>query len=217
MQRRHMFVIGASAAFAILTGALAASWLMPDGSLRNAHWQQPQPVTIDVAALVPNMPKSPPWDNGQLLMQLQERPLFILSRRPLPTLKKTEEKPPEPDIWDQARLLGIFQGHKSGVILMVQGKEQRLMLNQSLGGWTLSAILPRRIELDKAGVKRNLELFRAPVDAGPASSAPAVAWRPAAPAPFAPAPAADMAAPQAANAESKPEPVAVFGGTKTGK
>lgn len=239
MQRRQMMVIGVSAVFVALSGLLAASWLTRDGHLRNARWQQPQPVTTDVAALVPNMPQSQAAGDAQLLMQLQERPLFILSRRPLPSLKKTEEKAPEPDIWDQARLLGIFQGHKSGVILMVQGKEQRLMLNQSLGGWTLSSILPRQIELNKGGVKRSLQLFRAPLDgesasrtpafaSNPAPRAPAVVSNPVAPppavaatpTPAVPANAAPPGEAKAANKGTAPPPAgggAVFGGTASGK
>lgn len=166
MKKPYLFVIGVSAAFVILSGMLVALWLRQDGSLRNVHWRQPQAITMDVAALVPNMPQSQARDDGRLLLQLQERPLFILSRRPLPSAKKAEEKAPEPDIWDQARLLGIFEGHKSGAILMVQGKEQRLLLRQNLGGWTLAQVLPRQIELEKGGAKRRLNLQRAVDDKG---------------------------------------------------
>lgn len=240
MLRRNILVIGILTGSTALACALAVLWLDPDGHLRNTRWQAPQPVTIDMASMVTGMPESKAWQDGRLLLQLQERPLFILSRRPLPSpLAPVEEKAPEPDIWSQAQLLGIFEGSKSGAILMVQGKEQRLMLNQSLGGWTLSKILSRQIELGKGGVTRNLVLYRAPLDKGPDSNPPAAAWRPTAPLSMMaePSPASTPAsasgampaptpaptpAPGKAPAGAKPPAAAetqgaVFGGTKTGK
>ena len=71
MQRRNMLVTGMAAGLVILACALAAAWLTLDGQLRNTRWQPPQAVTIDIAALVPDMPQSQAWHDEQLLEQLQ--------------------------------------------------------------------------------------------------------------------------------------------------
>lgn len=210
MQRRNMLVTCMAAGLAVLACALAAAWLTLDGQLRNTRWQLPQAVTIDITALVPDMPQSQAWHDEQLLAQLQQRPLFILGRKPLPSAKKNTEAA-APDFWDQVQLFGTFEGRKSGAILMAQGKEQRLMLRQSLGGWTLVRILPRQIELEKDGVTRRLELHKAPLDTGPD---PELYGAP---------PARPVTAgPGAALAQQEPPPKPeqsqpVFGGTRTGK
>src|SRR5256885_14683215 len=82
------------------------------------------------------------------LLTMQERPLFSMSRKPPPPVKKVEAPPPEPpDVWKDASVLGTFQGQASGAIVRLEGKDQRLMLNQSLGGWKLVGIQGRYIEL----------------------------------------------------------------------
>jgi len=145
---------------------LAWLWLTPQGHIKNRHWQPPAPVTTDIAALLPATGYAPPDSAAQMhrVQRALERPLFTLSRRPLPS------EDPEPseggqevqDQWAQAQLLGTFSGGPAGggVIVLYEGKAQRLMQGQSLGGWTLQQVREREIELHRAGTIRTLPLTR---------------------------------------------------------
>lgn len=74
----------------------------------------------------------------------------------------------EQDQWSRAKVLGLFDGAVTGAIVQYAGKEQRLMVSQSLGGWKLSRVLDREIELERGASKRRLSLTRAAMDKGPA-------------------------------------------------
>ncbi|APE47555.1 hypothetical protein BO996_06660 [Delftia sp. HK171] len=65
-------------------------------------------------------------------------------------------------------MLGLFDGAVTGAIVQYAGKEQRFMLSQSLGGWTLARVLDREIELERGGRKRRLPMTRAAMEKGPA-------------------------------------------------
>lgn len=137
------------------------------------------------------------------MLQMQERPLFALSRRPPPPPppppKKSDEEPVEQDQWSKAKVLGLFDGAVTGAIVQYAGKEQRFMLSQSLGGWKLSRVLDREIELERGGRKRRLPITRAAMDKGPAI--PANVRVPSPPAPVARVPRGGSYAGQQLEAE----------------
>ncbi|WP_287917805.1 hypothetical protein [Comamonas sp.] len=209
----------------LLVATIAYLWVSPDLSIKNVRWVEPpaQPILFQ-ALLEPVMPKknSLPDDSKSLLI-MQERPLFVMGRKPLPPAPAEGQlaPPPEKNIWDQAKLLGIFEGAVTAVIFRAEGKDHRLLLNQSFEGWTLSGVQPKRIELRKADQVRTLELQKTDIASlakGGQRAAPAkpLAPRPVAvvPAPTtpAPAPAGNSAAAKPA-ANQPPEEQAVFGGT----
>lgn len=166
---------GVAATQVLLCGALAMAWLTPQMEIKNSRWQPPEAIKADVQALLPKQPETPEpgtRQEDQLMLQMQERPLFALSRRPPPPPppppKKSDEEPVEQDQWSKAKVLGLFDGAVTGAIVQYAGKEQRFMLSQSLGGWTLSRVLDREIELERGGRKRRLPMTRAAMDKGPA-------------------------------------------------
>lgn len=156
---------GLGATQVLLCGALAMAWLTPQMEIKNSRWQPPEPIKADVQALLPKQPETPELgirQEDQLMLQMQERPLFALSRRPPPpaTVKKPDEEPAEQDQWAKAKIMGLFDGAVSGAIVQYAGKEQRLLVSQSLGGWMLSRVFDREIELESGGRKRRLPLTR---------------------------------------------------------
>lgn len=169
---------GVATTLVLLSGALAWAWFTPQGQIKNAHWQPPAPIKADITALLPVA--APAKASGgereedRWMLQMQERPLFALSRRPPPPPpppKKPEVDETEQDQWSQAKVLGLFEGSASGVIVQYAGKEQRLLMNQSLGGWKLSRVLERGIELERGDRTRQLSLTKAALDKAPPSVA----------------------------------------------
>ena len=162
----------------LLVGGLAWAWFTPQLDIKNSTWQPPAPVKADIQALLPKQPQASSPESrkdDQLLLQMQERPLFALSRRPPPPPPpppppKKEEPPPEPDHWAMAKISGVFDGPVVGAIVQYEGKEQRLMLGQSLGGWKLLSVQGREIELERNGVQRRIALTKAAMDKEPAVS-----------------------------------------------
>ena len=65
-------------------------------------------------------------------------------------------------------MLGSFAGKVTGIILRVDGKEQRLMVNQSLNGWKLIRVDGREVELEREGSRRTLTIARSSMDKGAA-------------------------------------------------
>ena len=140
---------------AALTALLAGLWLLPN---QRAHWHPPPAQLQDIQAMQPSLPDQaedwPEWQNR--ILQMQERPLFILERR-LPPPPKKEETPAASDQWNSAVLLGTYaSGTTSGAFLVFGGQAQRLVLGQALGGWTLHAVHPTGVELQRDGQKRQL-------------------------------------------------------------
>lgn len=206
----------------LLVATIAYLWVSPDLSIKNVRWVAPsaQPIVFQ-SLLEPVIPKKNDLpDDSKALLIMQERPLFVLGRKPLPPAPPEGQlaAPPEKNIWDQAKLLGIFEGAVKAVIFRAEGKDHRLLLNQSFEGWTLSDVQPKRIELRKAAQVRTLELQKADV-ASLGKSGQRTAPVPLPPRPVAaPTPAANSTA--SANAAAgkpatnqPPAEQAVFGGT----
>ena len=67
----------------LLLGAIAWVWVTPSGTLRNMHWQSPEPVKLDLLSMLPALPGPGQADTSQFLRML-DRPLFSATRRPPP-------------------------------------------------------------------------------------------------------------------------------------
>lgn len=209
----------------LLVATIAYLWVSPDLSIKNVRWVAPpaQPIMFQ-SLLEPVIPKKNDLpDDSKALLIMQERPLFVLGRKPLPPAPSEGQlaAPPEKNIWDQAKLLGIFEGAVKAVIFRAEGKDHRLLLNQSFEGWTLSDVQPKRIELRKAAQVRTLELQKADVASLGKSGQRTVPAKPLPPRPVAavptPTPAANPTASLAAAGKpatnQPPMEQAVFGGT----
>lgn len=190
----------------VLMVLLAALWLNPDGSLRNARWTAPQAIRSDYLQMLPALPERKPIDT-QRFLALLERPLFQLTRRPPPPLPTSAIVDAPVDNLSTAQLSGVVVGENAGsIIVTIAGKARRIRLNESVDGWSLQSIRGRSVTFAANGQTRVLQLPRAtlntfsgaalPVSAVPITvDPPAQAAAPAAPVPIQqPAEAADSGA-----------------------
>ncbi len=158
----HLLLL-VNAALLLLLGWM---WVDTDGSVRNVHWQPPEPHRTDFAAMLPALPGVTNADTGQFIAML-DRPIFAFTRRPPPPPpppKVSEEAPV--DNLSTARLSGVFVGDGAGgIIIEVAGKHRRARLNDNVDGWTLQSIAGRNVTFAKGGQTRVLQLPRAAVTA----------------------------------------------------
>ena len=188
--KRHVLAVLALINMA-LVAALAALWLNPDGSLRNARWIAPAAIKNDYLQMLPPLPERSAVDTSRFLALL-ERPLFQATRRPPPP-------PPPPsavveapvDNLSTAQLSGVVAGeHTASIILTIAGKARRVRLNESVDGWILQSIQGRSVTFSAGGQTRVLQLPRAAMTtfSGAALPVPVPLAQPVAPAVPPPAP-----------------------------
>lgn len=199
---------------------LAWAWVTPDGQLRNMRWQPPEPVKVDLQALLPALPGPGQTDTSQFLGML-ERPLFSPTRRPPPPPPPPKADVPEPvNRFAQAKLTGVFEGAGvGGIIINYEGKDRRVPLNGMLDGWKLQSVTGAQATFSQRGQTRVVQLQRAalatytgaPQNRAPTPPPPAVARGGNTPSPAAPAQVTPDAA-AAANAPAAPPRRPSFGG-----
>lgn len=171
MKRYAMGALGAlNLALAV---GLAAAWLNPDGSLRNVHWSQPEPVTVDYLTSVPLLPARASTDMGRVI-SMTDRPLFSPTRRPPPPPPPTVAPEDVPvDNLSTARILGVYEGSGvGGIVVNVAGKNRRIRLHESVDGWTLKSIQGKAVVFERSGQTRTLQLTRALFKGGAVNAPP---------------------------------------------
>ena len=141
---------------------LAWVWFTPDGQLRGMRWQSPEPVKVDLQALLPVLPGQGQADTSQFLGML-ERPLFSPTRRPPPPPPPPKAEVPEPvNHFAQAKLTGVFEGAGvGGIIINYEGKDRRVPLNGTLDGWKLQSVTAAQATFSQRGQTRVVQLQRA--------------------------------------------------------
>ncbi|MDP3230308.1 MAG: hypothetical protein Q8N13_20360 [Acidovorax sp.] len=199
---------------------LAWVWVTPDGQLRDMRWQPPQPLKVDLQALLPALPGQGQADTSQFLGML-ERPLFSPTRRPPPPPPPPKAEVPEPvNRFAQAKLTGVFEGvGVGGIIINYEGKDRRVPLNGMLDGWTLQSVAGGQATFSQRGQTRVVSLQRAalatytgvPQNRAPAAPPSAVSGGRNAPSSAAAAQATPEAA-AATNAAAAPPRRPSFGG-----
>ena len=152
----------------LLLGGIAWVWVTPSGTLRNMHWQSPEPVKLDLLSMLPALPGPGQADTSQFLRML-DRPLFSATRRPPPPPPPPKVEVPEPVNWfAQAKLTGLFEGEGvGGVIINYDGKDRRVPLNGTLDGWKLQSVSGAQAVFAQAGQTRSVPLQRATLLTGP--------------------------------------------------
>ena len=168
---------------AVLALVLAWMWFGADGKPRNVHWQPPQPLQPDFAGMVPPLPAQESTDLNRFVATL-ERPLFSPTRRPPPPPPPpvVAPPPPPPDPLAKIQLFGIFsqEGGGGGIIARVDGKLQRVRVQEKIGNWVVKSVANRSVTLVSGGRTRVLELVhaKAPAAGAPGSAAAAPAGAP---------------------------------------
>jgi len=105
-------------------------------------------------------------EDGDAGDEFVSRPLFVQGRRPLaavtaPVAKVVKnEPPPPPKVLENVKLLGVFSsGGSKGVILQENGGDRRrLLVGDTTGGWTLTAVEPRGAIFKSGGVESRVTM-----------------------------------------------------------
>jgi len=152
---------------ALVLGLLLFMQLVFSG-LRLLLLPEPAPVAPSADLLEVGQSGLPVADEGERAavdsQVIRARPLFWSSRLPA---DPTEEQAPEvaevetTEVSDlkEVHIVGIFGvGEDAGIITLVKGKKQRILLGEEIEGWTLDAIKPDRAILKNKGRTQGLQL-----------------------------------------------------------
>jgi hypothetical protein len=156
----------------LLVLALTAAWMRPDGTLRSSHWVRPAPIVPDFAAMASTPSGERSTDVSRFVATL-ERPVFSIGRRPPPQSSIVSAVAP-PDPLEAIRLHGVFSSiDGGGIIASIDGKSRRVLLNESVGSWTIAVIKGSDVTFVRNSERRVLTLFKAKAvsAARPASTA----------------------------------------------
>ena len=142
--------------------------------LISAH---PQPKLPAADSLVANELLSLGVVSPQQSTAVKARPVFWPSRRPVdaPVEVVVEAKPKvKKSELDKVKLLGIFGvGDSAGIIALVKGAKQRILLGDKVVGWTLESIDRDQAVFTESGQSQHLTLERRAIAAKePSSPAP---------------------------------------------
>ncbi len=107
--------------------------------------------------------------------EIISRPLFWVGRRPIEVVAAIKD----PDAarggnveLKEVKLVGLFGGGETaGAIVLVKGKKQRILRNESLEGWTLETIGPEEAVFTRGARREALGLERASVNSDPEAGA----------------------------------------------
>ena len=158
---------------ALLSAGLASLWLDSQGHWRHLAWLPPAAMPPDLnppsaLALVPGNDTPPSYAS------VLERPLFAPDRRPPPP-PTPPPPPPPPDPLAGLQIYGVFTGNTPGILARIEGKMRRLLVDQPVGGWTLTQIDGRTATFAKGDEKREFKLAYAPLGPRTPPAAPPAA------------------------------------------
>jgi hypothetical protein len=111
--------------------------------------------------------------------EIISRPLFWSGRRPVDTVAALADPGSKagslPGELSGVKLLGVFgSGKQAGVIALVQDQKRRILLGDTVEGWTLESITPHTLVVSNGERSETLALQQGAVSARPAR-APAAA------------------------------------------
>ena len=136
-------------------------------ALRLATLSAPDAVAPTAESLQVAEIDLPQQVNESQSAELRARPLFWSTRRPQdappPVEAAAEEKTAvdKSGNIDKVNLLGVFGGGDSaGIIALVKGKKKRIMVGDTVEGWTLDSIQGDRAVFTRAGSRSELVLKR---------------------------------------------------------
>jgi hypothetical protein len=134
---------------------------------------QPAPDSLQVPAVL-----GPAVVAANERNEIITRPLFWAGRQPADAVETQEEPKGKAGELKGVKLVGVFgSGERAGIIALVKGKKQRILVGERLEGWTLESIEAGEIVLANGQRSESLTLQRGSVlKAAPATKkAPAAA------------------------------------------
>jgi len=110
--------------------------------------------------------------------EIISRPLFWSSRRPVDTVAALADPGSKagslPGELSGVKLLGVFgSGKQAGVIALVQDQKRRILLGDTVEGWTLESITPHTLVVSNGERSETLALQQGTVTARPPRAAAA--------------------------------------------
>lgn len=141
----------------LIAGGLAWQWFDQTGKVRNLSWAAPAPMAPGVAAKAGAPTAGSPAANPAQFLAVLERPVFAPDRRPPPP-PAPPTPPPPPDPMANIQIRGIFSGATLGIIASVEGKLQRVKVNETVGAWTLKSVEGRDVTFVQGADSRQLRL-----------------------------------------------------------
>jgi hypothetical protein len=106
--------------------------------------------------------------------EISARPLFSVTRRPPAGANREAEgagaAAAGPGRLGEIELLGVFEsGDRAGMIALVDDTQQRVLLGETLKGWTLEAVHRDRVELANGGRRETIALLPGEVNGAQAT------------------------------------------------
>jgi hypothetical protein len=113
--------------------------------LRLSNLSEPESIAPALDVMIASDPIAIELVSAELSEELRARPLFWPSRRtreneavPASAAKKTSARKTE---LDKVKLVGIFgAGESAGIIALVRGKKQRILVGEAVEGWSLDSV-----------------------------------------------------------------------------
>jgi len=155
--------------FALLLGAILCLQVAL-GALRLATSDGPAAVAPAADSLQVPTVLSPALVAAEERNEINARPLFWNSRRPVEVVAMLEESVDKPGKLKDVKLVGLFgSGEQAGIIALVKGKKRRILLGDAVEGWTLKSITQSELVVANGSQTKTLALQRGRVKAAPAS------------------------------------------------
>jgi len=143
---------------------LLVQWLL--GGISLAMLAEPEAIRPELGGEDDRQPVGLERVSAAQRDEISARPLFWVSRRPeVPASGAGETDNPgsRAGRLNEVTILGVFgSGGMAGVIALVDERETRVLLGETLQGWELEAVHPDRVELTRSG--RRETLFLTPGD-----------------------------------------------------
>ncbi len=108
--------------------------------------------------------------------EIISRPLFWNGRRPVDKVATLADPESQPGELQGVKLLGLFgSGKQAGVIALVQNQKRRILLGDTVEGWTIESITPHTLVVSNGERSETLALQQGAVTARPARATAAAA------------------------------------------
>ncbi len=145
------------------------------GALRLLALAAPGPVAPAADSLQVPAVVAPALVAAAARNEIISRPLFWSGRRPVDTVATLADPGSRPGELEGVKLLGLFgSGKQAGVIALVQDQKRRILLGDTVEGWTIESITPHTLVVSNGERSETLALQQGAVTARPAH-APAAA------------------------------------------
>lgn len=174
------------------------------------------PVEPAADALAPEQGLSPVIPSLEQSTEMEKRPLFWASRRPVAAQANSaaaveeaaEDKPARAGALKGVQLVAVFaQGDQGVVILLAEGQRHRLSVGEKIRGWTVDAIDAGGVDVRRGAEVQRLKLVHRDIPGPSVAEGVGTAAVPG------PEPAADSEAAKKARAErDKADNTLSFGG-----